>query len=169
MGADSARRTVDLHLRLTPDEADEIDERAESFSMTRSEYMRFAAQAVLPREDRDPLSRSITYIDAETWRRILLEFRRHGVNLNQAAMACNTLARTVGPYLGSGRPDAGEMEGFTSVFSQASVSGMCTHFFRVRARNFCGFAHGPADPDSNLLERDLAAAEVQRRRGLGRP
>ena len=57
----------------------------------------------------------------------------------------------------------------TAVFSQASVSGMCTHFFRVRARNFCGFAHGPADPDSNLLERDLAAAEVQRRRGLGRP
>ena len=45
---------------------------------------------------------------------------------------------------------------------------MCTHFFRVRARNFCGFAHGPADPDSNLLERDLAAAEVRRRRGLGR-
>ena len=55
-----------------------------------------------------------------------------------------------------------------AVFSQASVSGMCTHFFRVRARNFCGFAHGPADPDSNLLERDLAAAEVRRRRGLGR-
>jgi len=113
MSAESARRIVDLHLRLTPEEADEIDGRAESFSMTRSEYMRFAAVAILPRDDRDPLSRSITYIDAETWRRILFEFRRHGVNLNQAAMACNTLARAVGPYLGSGRPDAGEMEEFT--------------------------------------------------------
>lgn len=118
MGADSARRTVDLHLRLTPDEADEIDRRAESFSMTRSEYMRFAAQAVLPREDRDPLSRSITYIDAETWRRILLEFRRHGVNLNQAAMACNTLARTVGPYLRVARPDADEMDGFSRTLKE---------------------------------------------------
>ena len=112
MSAEIARRIVDLHLRLTPEEADEIDGRAESFSMTRSEYMRFAAVAILPRDDRDPLSRSIAYIDAETWRRILFEFRRHGVNLNQAAMACNTLARAVGPYLGSGRPDAGGMEEF---------------------------------------------------------
>ena len=118
MGADSARRTVDLHLRLTPDEADEIDMRAESFSMTRSEYMRFAAQAVLPREDRDPLSRSITYIDAETLRRILLEFRRHGVNLNQAAMACNTLARSIGPYLRVGRPDADEMGEFSRTLKE---------------------------------------------------
>ena len=118
MSADNARRTVDLHLRLTPEEAAEIDERAESFSMTRSEYMRFAAQAVLPREDRDPLSRSIAYIDAETWRRILFEFRRHGVNLNQAAMACNTLARAVGPYLGSGRPDAAEMHEFSRTLKE---------------------------------------------------
>ncbi len=118
MSADRVRRTVDLHLRLTPEEADEIDARAESFSMTRSEYMRFASQAVFPREDRDPLSRSIVYIDAETWRRILFEFRLHGVNLNQATKACNTLVRAVGPYMRLGRPDAGEMEEFSRTLKE---------------------------------------------------
>lgn len=118
MSAYCARRTVDLHLRLTPEEAERVDANAAALSMTRSEYMRFASQAVAPKADGDRPADTIAFIDAETWRHILTEFRLHGVNLNQAVKACNTLARTIGPYIRQGRDDADEMAEFSHTLKE---------------------------------------------------
>ena len=81
--------------------------------MTKSEYVRFALQAVAawPFESEDAET-ALVYVDAETWRGLLIEFRMHGINLNQAAKACNTLVRTVGPYVRERRPDSEEMAEF---------------------------------------------------------
>ena len=88
--------------------------------MTKSEYVRFAIEAMslTPVDPENPIS-SLRYIDAETWRKLLMEFRVHGVNLNQAAKACNTLVRTVGPYLRLGRDDAEEMAEFSRTLKEA--------------------------------------------------
>ena len=116
MGGVASRRSMHLHVVLTPDESDAVERQAELFGMTKSEYARFAMEAVaacsFKPEDRDA---ALVYIDAETWRRLLIEFRLHGVNLNQAAKACNTLVRTVGPYIRERRSDSEEMAEFVHV------------------------------------------------------
>lgn len=108
-----------LHVVLSPDESETVERQAESFGMTKSEYVRFALEAVsacpFELEHKDA---ALIYIDAETWRRLLIEFRLHGVNLNQAAKACNTLVRTVGPYIRERRPDSEEMAEFVRLLSE---------------------------------------------------
>lgn len=89
---------MQLHILLTPEESEQLDERASRLGMTRSDYVRFVLEAMslTPVDPDNPIS-SLRYIDAETWRRLLMEFRIHGVNLNQAAKACNTLVRAMRP------------------------------------------------------------------------
>jgi len=120
MGSPAARRSLRLFVLLTPEETESLDACASKLGMTKSEYVRFAIEAMslTPVDPENPIS-SLRYIDAETWRKLLMEFRVHGVNLNQAAKACNTLVRTVGPYLRLGRDDAEEMAEFSRTLKEA--------------------------------------------------
>ena len=120
MGDSASRRSIQLHVFMTPEEQSILDEQAERFGMTRSEFVRFAIASVSACSvDPDDPSPSLAYIDAETWRHIYAEFRIHGVNLNQAAHSCNTLVRMVVPYLRQGRDDAEEMAGFLRTLNDA--------------------------------------------------
>lgn len=119
MRGSPARRSVRLPILLTPEEAERLDDCASALGMTRSDYVRFVLEAMslTPIDPDNPIS-SLRYIDAETWRKLLMEFRIHGVNLNQAAKACNTLVRTLGPHLRHGRDDADEMAEFSRTLKE---------------------------------------------------
>ena len=132
------RRSMRLFVRLTPEENDSLDARASKLGMTKSDYIRFALEAMslTPLDPDNPIP-SLSYIDAETWRRLLMEFRIHGVNLNQAAKACNTLVRTVGPYLRQGRDDAGEMVEFSRTLKEVrNILGVLLNENRELDRRF---------------------------------
>ena len=119
MGSSAARRSMQLHIYLTPEESDSLDRMVDELGMTRSDYVRYVLEAMslTPVDPDNPIS-SLRYIDAETWRKLLMEFRIHGVNLNQAAKACNTLVRTLGPHLRHGRDDAEEMAEFSRTLKE---------------------------------------------------
>lgn len=113
MGNPALRRNVRLHVLISPEELESLEMQADAFGMTKSEFVRFALEAVsASRLDSRKGTPSLVYIDAETWRLILTEFRLQGSNLNQAARACNKLARMLGPYMRHERPDAEEMREF---------------------------------------------------------
>ena len=119
MGDGASRRSMHLHVVVSPDEVETIERQAEAFGMTKSEFVRFAIEAVsacpLGPED---AGAALVYVDAQTWRQLLIEFRMHGVNINQAAKACNTLVRTVGPYIRERRPDSEQMAEFVHVLNE---------------------------------------------------
>ena len=119
MGSSAMGRSARLQILLTPDELESIDDEANRLDMPRSDYVRLVLEAMslTPIDPDNPIS-SLRYIDAETWRRLLMEFRIHGVNLNQAAKACNTLVRTLGPYLRQGRDDSEEMAEFSRTLKE---------------------------------------------------
>lgn len=88
--------TIRMCLRLTPEENELLDEQAERFGKTRSGFLRLALYAVaLFVEGMEVEGGPILYLDPMTWRLFLMEFRLHGVNLNQCARACNSIARKI--------------------------------------------------------------------------
>ncbi len=114
MDEERMRRGEQLHVLLTPEEADALRSKAESFGMTRSEFVRFAVEAITAGAPDEYFAMpSIVLIDSRTWRHILTELRVQGSNLNQAVRACNSMARAVVPYLTTDRPDIADLDGFS--------------------------------------------------------
>lgn len=138
MGDSAARRSMQLHIYLTPEESDALDCEVEALGMTRSDYVRFALEAMSSTQiDPDNPISSLRYVDSETWRKLLMEFRIHGVNLNQAARACNTLVRAIGPYLRQGRDDADEMAEFSRTLKEVrNILGVLLNENRDLDRKF---------------------------------
>ena len=129
---------MQLHIYLTPEESDALDCEVEALGMTRSDYVRFALEAMSSTQiDPDNPISSLRYVDSETWRKLLMEFRIHGVNLNQAARACNTLVRAIGPYLRQGRDDADEMAEFSRTLKEVrNILGVLLNENRDLDRKF---------------------------------
>ena len=114
MNEERVGRDEQLHVLLTFEESTALKAQAESFGMTRSEFVRFAVEVVtMCPPDTYFGAPAVVLVDSQTWRRILTELKVQGSNLNQAAKACNSMARAVVPYLTMDRPDIAEMDGFS--------------------------------------------------------
>ena len=92
---------VRMELKLTREESELLDAQAEAFGVTRSGLLRLALHAIdLFQDELDGGPERILYLDPKTWRLMLIEFRMHGVNLNQCARACNSIARDIERHAG---------------------------------------------------------------------
>ena len=90
------RRSSQILLRVTPDEACAITAKAASLGLNRSEFLRLAAALPIDYFDQDSPPenpRRVVLIDRDSWMRIARESTRWGTNYNQGVRALNTIAR----------------------------------------------------------------------------